>query len=181
MPVASDSGTSLLTIFHVAGPEAHVPWSEFPSVRGMLEGWGLLPPGSPKDAVPALGIEVEKIAAHDDDVVRASLDYLAGFPAQLVVLSTHGVEGLPRWFAPAVAEPLARATRAHTLFVPHGARGFVAPDDGRVSLGQVLVPVDAEVAGRVGAGDVVVGLVRAGDPVVGSAHEVGRASCRERV
>jgi nucleotide-binding universal stress UspA family protein len=131
-----------LTIFHVAGPEENVPWSEFPSVRGMLEGWGLLPPGSPKDAVPALGIEVEKIAAHDEDVVQASLSYLAGFPAQLVVLATHGLEGLPRWFARAVAEPLARATQASTLFVPHGARGFVAPDDGRVSLAQVVVPVD---------------------------------------
>jgi nucleotide-binding universal stress UspA family protein len=108
----------------------------------MLAGWGLLPPGSPKHAVPALGIEVEKVAAHGKDPLRASLEYLAGFPAQLIVLSTHGRDGLPRWLHSPVAEPLARAAGAMTLFVPHGARGFVSAADGTVGLREVLLPVD---------------------------------------
>ena len=132
-----------LTIFHVEAEDAGVPWSAFPGVRSMLAGWGLLPPGSPKHAVPALGIEVEKVAARGKDPLRASLDYLAGFPAQLIVLSTHGREGLPRWLHSAVAEPLARAAGAMTLFVPHGARGFVSAADGAVGLREVLLPVDA--------------------------------------
>jgi nucleotide-binding universal stress UspA family protein len=131
-----------LTIFHVEPEAAAVPWSAFPGVREMLAGWRLLPPGSPKDAVPALGIEVEKIAVRGKNPLRASLEYLDGFPAQLVVLSTHGREGLPRWLHPAVAEPLARAAGAMTLFVPHGARGFVSASDGTVALREVLLPVD---------------------------------------
>jgi nucleotide-binding universal stress UspA family protein len=132
-----------LTIFHVAPEGSKVPWNEYPGVRAMLEGWGLLAKGSPASAVPKLGIEVEKIAAEGDDPVRASLAYLGTFPAQLVVLATHGREGLPRWLNPAVAEPLARSTNAITLFVPHGARGFVAQESGAVSLSNVLVPIDA--------------------------------------
>ena len=123
-----------LTIFHVAAEDAGVPWSAFPGVRSMLAGWGLLPPGSPKHAVPALGIEVEKVAVRGKDPLRASLDYLEDFPAQLIVLSTHGRDGLPRWLHSAVAEPLARAAGAMTLFVPHGARGFVSAADGTVGL-----------------------------------------------
>jgi nucleotide-binding universal stress UspA family protein len=131
-----------LTIFHVAEEDAELPWSAFPGVRSMLAGWGLLPPGSPKQAVPALGIEVEKVAAHGKDPLHASLDYLDSFPAQLIVLSTHGRDGLPRWLHPAVAEPLARAAGAMTLFIPHGARGFVSAADGAVGLREVLLPVD---------------------------------------
>jgi nucleotide-binding universal stress UspA family protein len=133
-----------LTIFHVAAENHAVSWSAFPGVRSMLTGWGLLPPDSPKQAVPALGIEVEKVTVRDKDPLRASLEYLADFPAQLIVLATHGREGLPRWLHSAVAEPLARAAGAMTLFVPHGARGFVSASDGRVGLREVLLPVDVE-------------------------------------
>ncbi len=157
-----------LTIFHVAPEDAAVPWSSFPGVRSMLAGWGLLPPGSPKHAVPALGIEVEKVAAHGKDPLRASLDYLADFPAQLIVLSTHGREGLPRWLHPAVAEPLARAAGAMTLFVPHGARGFVSAADGTVGLREVLLPVDVAPRPQV-ALDVVGRLAQA----LGAAPHVG--------
>jgi nucleotide-binding universal stress UspA family protein len=131
-----------LTIFHVAPEGAKVPWSEYPGVRALLERWRLVPPGSPPSAVPKLGIDVEKIAAEGGDPVDASLHYLGGFPAQLVVLATHGRDGLPRWLHRAVAEPLARATRAMSLFVPHGARGFVSQESGDVALARVLVPVD---------------------------------------
>jgi hypothetical protein len=44
------------------------------ALRVALAGWGLLPPGSPKHAVPALGIEVERVVAHGKDPLRASLD-----------------------------------------------------------------------------------------------------------
>jgi nucleotide-binding universal stress UspA family protein len=133
-----------LTIFHVAPENDAVPWSAFPGVRSMLAGWGLLPPDSPKQAVPALGIEVEKVTVRDKDPLRASLEYLDDFPAQLIVLATHGRDGLPRWLHSAVAEPLARAAGAMTLFVPHGASGFVSAPDGRVALREVLLPVDVE-------------------------------------
>jgi len=137
--LTSESG---LTLFHVDrdGEDAH--WSDFPAVRSTLERWGLLPHGSGRDAVARLGIDVEKVRAPGGDPVRAILDYLKQDPAELVVLASHGREGLERLRSPSVAEPVARGTRAATLFLPHGARGFVAPEDGRVTLQRILVPVD---------------------------------------
>jgi nucleotide-binding universal stress UspA family protein len=44
----------------------------------------------------------------------------------------------------AVAEPLARQTRAMTLFVPRDGHGFVAFADGSVQLRRILMPVDHE-------------------------------------
>jgi len=62
-------------------------------------------------------------------------------PADLIVLATHGREGAPRWLKPSVSEPVARNARTATLFIPHGARGFVTLG-GEVQLKRVLVPVD---------------------------------------
>ena len=41
-----------------------------------------------------------------------------------------------------MAEPLARRSRAMTLFVPSHGKGFIAPADGAVKLEKVLIPVD---------------------------------------
>ncbi|HVP29766.1 MAG TPA: universal stress protein [Myxococcota bacterium] len=131
-----------LTLFHVEPERDREPWHEFPGVRTMLARWKLIPPGSPPAAVPALGIDVEKIGAHGHDPVSACLAFLEAHPADLVVLSTHGRDGVPRWLHRPVAEPLARESRAATLFVPHGSSGFVSEEDGGVALGRLLIPVD---------------------------------------
>lgn len=137
-----------LTLLHVDRQEGATPWSEFPSVRGMLERWGLLPPGSPRSAVPKLGIEVEKVVAAGSDPTDAIAAYLRESPAQFLVLATHGRDGISRWMSRPVAEPLARAARAPVLFVPDGVPGFVALDDGTVTLHRVLVPADHDPAPR---------------------------------
>jgi nucleotide-binding universal stress UspA family protein len=41
-----------------------------------------------------------------------------------------------------VAEPLARRSRALTLFVPSHGQGFISPADGAVTLKRILIPVD---------------------------------------
>jgi nucleotide-binding universal stress UspA family protein len=41
-----------------------------------------------------------------------------------------------------VAEPLARKSRAMTLFVPQDGRGFISDDNGAVTLRRILIPVD---------------------------------------
>src|SRR5512145_199679 len=64
-----------LTLFHVS-PDMRGEWSDFPGVRQTLERWGLLPPGSPRSAVPALGIDVRKIIAYDHNPVSSLLRYL---------------------------------------------------------------------------------------------------------
>ncbi|HME72273.1 MAG TPA: universal stress protein [Myxococcota bacterium] len=149
-----------LTVLHI-DREAHpASWSEFPAIRATLERWGLLPHGSPRNAVPKLGIKVEKVAVRDADPVRGILAFLDQNPAQLAVLGTHGRDGMPRWLHAAVAEPVARGAGIMTLFVGQSARGFVSPDDGSVSLAHVLLPADREPPPKAAA-PVARGLARA--------------------
>jgi nucleotide-binding universal stress UspA family protein len=131
-----------LSILHATTGGGSPHWHDYPGVRRTLERWGLLPPDSPPEAVGRLGLQVEKVEASGMRPLQAILRYLEDFPARLIVLATEGREGLPRWLERSVAELVARSARAPTLFVPHGARGFVAPEDGRSSLRRILVPVD---------------------------------------
>lgn len=120
-----------------------IDWAEFPAVRQTLASWGVLPAGSPPADVGAkLGLHLAKISARDANPVRAILRFLDDHPSELIVLATHGREGLPRWLRGSVAEPVARQAYTYTLFIPEGARGFVAPASGAVSLRSVLVPID---------------------------------------
>jgi len=129
-----------LTLLHVAEGEPQET-SGFPGVRSQLESWGRLPAGSSADAVARLGIAAEKIVGREGDPVEVALHFLERHPADLIVLSTHQREGHARWLGRAVAEPLARATPAMTLFLPQGRGGFVAPTDGAIALRRILIPV----------------------------------------
>ncbi len=129
-----------LSMLHVAA-EASADWSDFPGVRDTLERWHLIPPGSPKSAVGNLGLEVQKVIAAAKDPVQASLGFLAEHPADLVVLAVRQHQGRMRWFGKSVGEPIARGANQMTLFIPHGAAGFVSQADGSVSLRNILIPV----------------------------------------
>ena len=118
-------------------------WQQFPRVRETLTRWKLLPPGSSRAAVfHELGIRVSKVSAKGDPL-SATLEYLSDSPTDLMVLATAGREGLPRWMHRSKAESLSRATGIKTLFVQHGARGFVSLG-GELTLRRILVPVAAE-------------------------------------
>ena len=108
-----------LTVMHVS-PGMTTEWTDFPGVRDTLARWGLLPPDSPRSAVPALGIDVRKVMAYDHDPVKSVLAFLEGHPADLIVLATHQHEGRSRWLRQSVAEPVARQAGQMTLFIPHG-------------------------------------------------------------
>jgi nucleotide-binding universal stress UspA family protein len=138
---------SRLTLFHVS-PDMTAEWSDFPGVRQTLERWGLLPPGSPRSAVPELGIEVNKIIARERDPVASVLRYLERHPTDLIVLAPHQQDGGMRWLHASVSEPVARKSGQATLFVPHGVSGFVSGQDGAVSLQNVLIPVAATPRGQ---------------------------------
>lgn len=129
-----------LTMLHVDS-DADADWSDFPGVRSTLERWGLIPKGSSKSAVGELGIQVQKIIASNRSPVRASVDYLDMHPADLVVLAVHQYEGRVHWQQKRVAEPIAHANEAMTLFIPEGVPGFVALEDGAISLRKILIPV----------------------------------------
>ena len=136
------SGKASLTILHTGQMREQNAWAEFPRVRGTLERWGQLPPGSPREAIPALGLEVQKVVLPEPNPVRSIVRYLSRHPHDLIVLATHHREGFERWTHASVAEPLARGAGAMTLFIPHDARGFVDEATGEVRLNSILVPVD---------------------------------------
>ncbi len=131
-----------LCMMHMASDETEAALPEFPRVRVALERWGLLPEGSRRADVAQTGLQVQKVVALGRDPADAVLCYLAEQPTHLVVLATHQHDGMARWWHKAVAEPIARKSRTMTLFIPHGVSGFVALEDGHVTLQNVLLPVD---------------------------------------
>jgi len=133
-----------LNVLHVSKDWARSKWEDFPGVRGTLERWGILPPGSDKSAVVDLGIGVRKVMAAHDDPVRSATNFLEEHATDLIVLSTNQHEGGTRWLRKRVAEPLARQSKVMTLFVPHGVDGFVSIQDGSLSLTNFVIPVDSE-------------------------------------
>lgn len=129
-----------LNMMHVAAdPDAD--WGDFPGVRQTLERWKLIPPQSPKSAVPALGIDVTKIIASSNRPVRACMDFLDHHPADLIVLAVRQFEGRMQWLEKSVGSTVARRAGEATLYFPPDVHGFVAVEDGSLSLRNILVPV----------------------------------------
>jgi len=118
-------------------------WTKFPPVRKTLERWGLLEPGSDRAAIfDEFQLRVQKVNLRSLSPLSASMKYLKKHPTDLIVLSTHGREGVPRWIRPSKAERLAHRAGTLTLFVPESGRGFVSLEDGGVDLSRVLSPID---------------------------------------
>ena len=133
-----------LCLLHVEATEQQAPpWHEYPSVRETLQRWGYLPPGAHRSEVAEkLGLWINKLIRYDHDVTDAIVDYVRDHDVEMVVLSTGDNGVLPRWLRPSIAESVALRARVPTLFVPYGCRGCVSPEDGSVSLNNLLIPVD---------------------------------------
>ena len=123
----------------------HVEWAsrsgEFPSVREMLERWGLLEEGSSRSAVyENFNVRVKKKVVKGRPL-PVILDYLEKGYVDLVVVATQGSGGVAGWLKPSVSEPLAHRTDTSTLFVPIGKPGIVDPANGQITARKILVPV----------------------------------------
>lgn len=130
-----------LTLLHVQDEApSREDLRELPSVRGTLESWGMLPAGSHRhDVSRQLGIQVSKVAVANFDIFGALLAHVQKISADLIVLAAHRRH---HWWQPrAVATPLVHYARTLTLFIPQGARGFVAPYTGSLMLRRILLPV----------------------------------------
>jgi nucleotide-binding universal stress UspA family protein len=132
---------AMLYILHVAsGRDDDV--MAFPHVRDTLARWGLVDAQDPPQAVEAkLGLRIAKVdlqpQAPEDGVRR----FIADHPPELMVVATEARHGAARWLHGSLAEKIARATTAPTLFVPAKARPFVDPMRGGVRLHHVLIPI----------------------------------------
>lgn len=131
-----------LNVLHVTDEDNQVDWTSFPPVRETLVRWGLFPEGGAKHDIEKLGLGVSKVVMKSGNVVKASLSFLEENPADLIVIATRHDEGRARWFSGSVGEPIARKAQEMTLFLPNNCRGFVSPEDGSVSIRNILVPVD---------------------------------------
>jgi nucleotide-binding universal stress UspA family protein len=133
-----------LTLLHASKDLSDAEWEKFPSVRGTLERWGLLAPGSSQaDVYRQLHVKVKKVEIERGAPVSAILDYLEERPNDLLVLASEPQAGAPAFLEGSDARKLARRAQLRTLFVPAGVRGFVSPADGTLSLRRIVVPVAA--------------------------------------
>lgn len=131
-----------LSMLHVTTTADDVHWTDFPGVRHTLERWGILPAGSDRRDVIEMGLDVTKVVSVHSDPARTIVHYLKEHPTNLIVLATHQREGLARWLHQAVAEPVAHRAKTMTLFVPHGVKGFIALEDGTLTLQRIVIPID---------------------------------------
>ena len=135
-------------------------WSDYPHIRETLMRWSQLPEDSAKhDVSKNLGVFAKKVERISKDPLQSIVRFLESERADLIVLSTEGREGLPRWLQPSFSEALVRQAMVATLFVPAGVKGFVSHETGRLSLNRVLIPTDRRPHPGVGL-DVVGGLLR---------------------
>jgi nucleotide-binding universal stress UspA family protein len=78
--------------------------------------------GEARGSIQASGIEVETrrldTATPAQHVATAIAEAAASWPADLVVLGTHGRRGVERWLLGSVAEGVARRATVPTLLVP---------------------------------------------------------------
>ena len=127
---------------HKIGSAKDVQWSDFPGVRATLSRWNVLPADAAPEEVAKLGLRIKKVLNSENDPLAAMVRYCEDHPPDLLVLATHQRAGLDRWLHKPVAEPLARRSRAMTLFVPTHGRGFISPASGAATLERILIPVD---------------------------------------
>jgi nucleotide-binding universal stress UspA family protein len=115
----------------------------FPHALRLLAQWGLSAEDDPPWVVASkLGIEVDNIRLKLQEPTRAIVDFLNDHESDLVVLATHGRDGVAHWLQGSVAEAVFRRAAIPTLFITPGSRGFVDQVSGDVKLRRALVPVD---------------------------------------
>lgn len=131
-----------LRVLHVHDDvNAPVKWSKLPTVRRLLEAWGVLPVGATLDDYKQLGLKVELGAATSNDTVNGVMDVFEREHVDFAILPTSAKTGVERLFHPSVAEGIARRTGVMSLFLPSGAGGLVDLKTGRVGLKRFLLPV----------------------------------------
>ena len=136
------SGRSKLHLLHVSQYDSEEALA-FPHARRLLVQWGLAQAADPPWVIASkLGIEVDNIRLALQEPTRAIVDFLREHASDLVVLATHGRDGMEHWLKGSVAEAVFRRSTIPTLFFAPGARGFVDPLSGDIQLRRVLVPVD---------------------------------------
>ncbi len=129
-----------LDLLHVRSRDGE--WSLFPHVRETLARWELLPRDAAHSEVgEKLGIEIRKIEIEHRDPLHGVSEFLLSHRPDLVVMATHGAQGLSRFLSESISEGIAQKTRIPALFLGPNIRPFVDWKTGRMHLRNALVPV----------------------------------------
>ena len=136
-----------LELLHVRGPSAHDSFDTFPHVRERLIRWGMLDSGaSVKDIEPMLGVTVHKLEIRNRDTVSGLVNFMMRHRPDLLVMATHGRQGLNRWVSGSISEEMARHSHLPTLLIGPEAYPFVDEATGALALNKILVPVTLDPA-----------------------------------
>jgi nucleotide-binding universal stress UspA family protein len=134
-----------LYILHVLQDDSGEGW-EHPHVqlRRLLVQWGLLKGNDPLGSIDTkLGFEIENVMFQRRlTPAEETAHFLNQHICDLVVLGTHGRDGLDHWLDGSIAERVFSRSPILTLFIPRGSRGFVDQVGGGFRLRRTLVPVD---------------------------------------
>jgi nucleotide-binding universal stress UspA family protein len=133
---------SHLYLLHVRGPGTPESWTSFPHVRGLLASWSLMDLHElPAQIEAKFGIRITKVEIQHQNPVSGLFEFMLSHRPDLIVLATHGREGLNQWLRDSVSETLARRTHIPTLFLGPNSQGFVDLTTGKMRLERVLIPV----------------------------------------
>ena len=136
------AASAQLELLHAEPDNDVAGYQHYPKVCDTLVRWEVLPPGAGEADLERLGLRIDRVLRVGDPPLRSILEELDAHHADLMVLATHGREGLDRMYSGGVAEPASRHGGVRTLFLPPGVRGFVPFDDGVVTLRRILIPID---------------------------------------
>lgn len=134
-----------LQVLHVLQDRTGEGWEHsHVRLRLLLTQWGLLGRNEPLDSIDTkLGVPIENIMLdRQQPPTEEIVHFLNQNATDLVVLATHGRDGIDHWLQGSVAESVFKRSAIPTLFIPLSARGFVDQVTGDFRMRRVLVPVD---------------------------------------
>jgi len=128
---------------HIAKDEDVAEAPKFQRAYRMLAQWGLIEENdNPATVAAKLGIRITNVSFDAKGPEEGIHRFLNRTSADLVVLATHGRDGLEHWLAGSIAESAFRQSAVPTLFLTNGARGFIQQVSGKITLRRMLLPVD---------------------------------------
>ncbi len=131
----------VMTLIHASEGE-QVDWLAIPTVREMLQRWGLIEEGATSEDFERLGVRVRPVNLSADDKVEALHSKVSRLEADLLVVGHRDRNRWQRLMKPGVGEAVVRKTAVPCLFIGERARGLVDPATGEARLVRVLMPVD---------------------------------------
>jgi nucleotide-binding universal stress UspA family protein len=131
-----------LDLLHVHDRYSADHYEKFPQIREVLQRWGMLAPGAAVEHVASqTGVNVRKVEIRDGDPVDGLSRFLLSHRPDLIVMATHGRDGLNRWLRGSVSTEVVQETHAAVMLFGLAARPFVDTATGTMHLRKILAPI----------------------------------------